>query len=43
MIQPTPLACGVDMGATLAKVALQLRPGPPELRLLPVQDLESVL
>ncbi|NMA27199.1 MAG: hypothetical protein GX934_05500, partial [Burkholderiales bacterium] len=36
-------ACGVDMGATLAKVALRLEPGPPEFRLLPVEDLESVL
>ena len=31
------------MGATLAKVALRLEPGPPEFRLLPVEDLESVL
>lgn len=31
------------MGASLAKVALQVGSGPPKLRLLPVQDLESVL
>jgi type II pantothenate kinase len=43
MIRPFHPACGVDMGATLAKVALRHEPGPPELRLLPVQDLESVL
>jgi type II pantothenate kinase len=43
MFQNFHPACGVDMGATLAKVALRLEPGPPEFRLLPVEDLESVL
>lgn len=37
----SPAAAGVDWGATLAKLALRRPGGPPELRLLPADDVDA--